>query len=155
MTATIEDRLRQLGIELPAAPPPGGNYVSAVKSGNHLYVSGQLPTFDGRLMASGVLGRDIDVTAAARGARQCAINILGHVKTAAGDLERIRRVVKLTVFVASASDFTEPHLVANGASDFLVELLGEQGRHARSALGVATLPLGAAVEVEAIIELED
>ncbi|TIW78296.1 MAG: RidA family protein, partial [Mesorhizobium sp.] len=102
----------------------------------------------------GVLGRDIDTAAGKEGAKFCAINILAQAKAALGDLERIRRVVKITVFVASAPDFVEQHLVANGASDFLVAALGERGKHARSAVGTATLPLNAAVEIEAIFEVE-
>ena len=103
--------------------------------------------------ASGLLGRDLDTAAGKEAAKFCAINILAQAKAALGDLEKIRRLVKITVFVASTPDFTEQHLVANGASDFLVAVLGERGKHARSAVGMASLPLNAAVEIEAIIEI--
>jgi enamine deaminase RidA (YjgF/YER057c/UK114 family) len=118
-----------------------------------LFTAGQLPLKDGKLQASGLLGRDVDTAAGKEGAKYCAINILAQAKAALGDLEKIQRLVKITVFVASAPDFVEQHLVANGASDFLVAVLGERGKHARSAVGTASLPLNAAVEIEAIFEV--
>jgi enamine deaminase RidA (YjgF/YER057c/UK114 family) len=123
-------------------------------SGNLVFTAGQLPLKDGKLIATGLLGRDVDVAAGKEAAKQCAVNILAQAKAALGDLEKIKRIVKISVFVASSSDFTEQHLVANGASDFLVAAIGERGKHARSAVGVASLPLNAAVEIEAIIETE-
>jgi enamine deaminase RidA (YjgF/YER057c/UK114 family) len=150
---TIEARLAAEGIVLPAAAAPAANYVPFMQSGNLLFTSGQLPLSDGKLVATGLLGRDIDTAAGKLAARACAINILAQVKAAAGDLERIARIVKITVFVASTPDFTEQHLVANGASDLLATVLGERGRHARAAVGTASLPLDAPVEVEAIVEL--
>lgn len=153
MAETIEQRLSSLGVTLPVAAAPAANYVPFMQSGNLLLTAGQLPLKDAQLAASGKLGRDLDVAAGAEGAKLCAINILAQAKAALGDLEKIRRVVKITVFVASEPDFTEQHLVANGASDFLVAALGEKGKHARSAVGVPSLPLGAAVEIEAIIEV--
>jgi enamine deaminase RidA (YjgF/YER057c/UK114 family) len=152
MGDTIEKRLGELGVTLPIAAAPAANYVSFVKTGNLLFTAGQLPLKDGKLQVSGLLGRDVDTAAGREAARLCAINILAQAKAALGDLEKISRVVKITVFVASAPDFTEQHLVANGASDFLAEVLGERGKHARSAVGMASLPLNAAVEVEAVIE---
>ena len=152
MTETIEDRLKSLNIVLPQAAAPAANYVSFAISGNLLFTAGQLPLRDGKLLATGLLGRDLDVSEAQAAARQCAINILSQVKAALGDLERIVRVVKITAFVASAPDFVSQHLVANGASDMLAEVLGVKGRHARSAVGVASLPLNAAVEIEAVVE---
>lgn len=154
MGETIEKRLSDLGVTLPAAAAPAANYVPFMASGNLVFTAGQLPLKDGKLLATGLLGRDVDTAAGKEAAKQCAVNILAQAKAALGDLEKIRRLVKITVFVASAPDFTEQHLVANGASDFLVAALGEPGKHARSAVGVASLPLNAAVEIEAIIETE-
>lgn len=153
MVDTIEARLAAEGIILPAAAAPAANYVPFMRSGNLLFTSGQLPLADGKLVATGLLGRDLDTAAGKLAARACAINILAQVKAATGDLEKIARIVKITVFVASTPDFTEQHLVANGASDLLATVLGERGRHARAAVGTASLPLDAPVEVEAIVEL--
>lgn len=153
MGDTIEKRLSDLGVTLPAAAAPAANYVPFMRSGNLLFTAGQLPLNDGKLQASGLLGREVDTATGREAAKFCAINILAQAKAALGDLEKIVRIVKITVFVASTPDFTEQHLVANGASDFLAEVLGERGKHARSAVGTASLPLNAAVEVEAIIEV--
>jgi len=153
MSDTIDDRLANLGITIPLAAAPAANYVPFARSGNLLFTAGQLPLRDGKLIATGLLGRDLDVAGGSEAARQCAINILAQAKAALGSLEAIKRVVKITVFVASAPDFTEQHLVANGASDLLVAVLGNAGKHARSAVGMASLPLNASVEVEAIIEV--
>jgi enamine deaminase RidA (YjgF/YER057c/UK114 family) len=154
MPHSIEDRLKTLNITLPEAAAPAANYVSWAISGNLLFTAGQLPLKDGNLLATGLLGRGLDVPEAQAAARQCAINILSQAKAALGDLERIVRVVKITAFVASAPDFVSQHLVANGASDLLAAALGDKGRHARSAVGVASLPLNAAVEIEAVVEFE-
>jgi enamine deaminase RidA (YjgF/YER057c/UK114 family) len=154
MGDTIQNRLSALGVTLPAAAAPAANYVPFAQSGNLLLTAGQLPLAEGKLMASGLLGRDLDTDAGKKAARLCAINILAQIQAATGDLERIAHLVKITVFVASTPDFTEQHLVANGASDFLADVLGERGKHARSAVGVAVLPLNAAVEIEAIVELK-
>lgn len=154
MGDTIEKRLSDLGVILPAAAAPAANYVPFARTGNLLFTAGQLPLKDGKLQASGLLGRDLDTAAGREGARLCAVNILAQAKAALGDIEKIRRLVKITVFVASTPDFTEQHLVANGASDLLATVLGERGKHARSAVGMASLPLNAAVEVEAVIEVE-
>lgn len=153
MSDTIDSRLAELGVTIPAAAAPAANYVPFMTSGNLLLTSGQLPLNDGKLVVTGLLGRDADVAAGKEAAKACAINILAQAKAALGDLEKIKRLVKITVFVASDPGFTEQHLVANGASDFLVAALGERGKHARSAVGVASLPLNAAVEIEAIIEI--
>lgn len=151
---TIESRLAEMGVVLPAAAAPAANYLPYAQAGNLLFTAGQLPLKDGKLTASGLLGRDLDTAAGRDAARQCAINILAQVKAATGDLGRLKRIVKISVFVASTPDFTEQHLVANGASDFLAEALGEAGKHARSAVGMAALPLDAPVEIEAICEIE-
>jgi len=153
MSETIEKRLSDLGVTLPVAAAPAANYVPYCRSGNLLFTAGQLPLKDGKLQASGLLGRDVDTATGKDAAKYCAINILAQAKAALGDLEKISRLVKITVFVASAPDFVEQHLVANGASDFLVAALGERGKHARSAVGTASLPLNAAVEIEAIFEV--
>lgn len=153
MSETIEQRLAGLGVTLPIAAAPAANYVPFMQTGNLLLTAGQLPLKDGKLVTSGKLGRDVDLPAGKEGAKLCAINILAQAKAALGDLERIKRIVKITVFVASDPDFIDQHLVANGASDFLVAALGDRGKHARSAVGVPSLPLGAAVEIEAIIEI--
>ncbi len=153
MTDTIEKRLAELGITIPAAAAPAANYVPFAVTGNLLLTAGQLPLADGKLIATGLLGRDLDVAAGQEAARYCAINILAQAKAALGELDRIGRIVKITVFVASTNEFTQQHLVANGASDLLVAVLGEAGKHARSAVGVPSLPLKAPVEIEAIIEV--
>ena len=151
---SAESRLAELGITLPEAAAPAANYIPYAVTGNLLFTSGQLPLTGGKLSATGLLGRELDVTAGREAAKWCAVNILAQAKAALGDLGRIARIVKISVFVASTPDFTEQHLVANGASDFLVDVLGDKGRHARSAVGMASLPLNAPVEIEAIIEIE-
>jgi enamine deaminase RidA (YjgF/YER057c/UK114 family) len=154
MSETIESRLKGLGVVLPQAAAPAANYVPFMRTGNLILTAGQLPLKDGKLIATGLLGRDLDTAAGKEAAKLCAVNVLAQAKAALADLEKIRRLVKITVFVASTPEFTEQHVVANGASDFLVAALGERGKHARSAVGTAALPLNAPVEVEAIIEVE-
>jgi enamine deaminase RidA (YjgF/YER057c/UK114 family) len=146
------DRLAELGLKLPAVVPPVAAYVPAVQTGNHVYVSGQLPIVDGRLLAAGKVGAGVAPEQAAELARQCALNALAAVDSLVG-LERVVRVVKVVGFVASAEGFTGQPAVINGASELFGAVFGEAGRHARSAVGVAELPLGAPVEVEAIFEV--
>lgn len=153
MSDTIKDRLAALGITLPPAAAPAANYVPYVISGNLLYLSGQLPIENGAVAVTGLLGRDVDVARGQRAAELCAINILAQAQAALGDLARIRRVVKLNGFVASMPTFVEQHLVMNGASNLIAAVLGEPGKHARAAVGMASLPLNAAVEIDAIIEI--
>lgn len=153
MAETVEKRLQDLGVVLPHVAAPAANYLPFARSGNLIFTAGQLPLKEGKLAASGLLGRDLDTAAGREAARLCAINILAATRAAIGDLEKIVRVVKITCFVASSPEFNEQHLVANGASDFLVEVLGERGKHARAAVGMACLPLNAPVEIEAIIEV--
>lgn len=149
-----ESILAELGIELPSPPTPAANYVPYVRSGNMLYVSGQVSaTEDGVVV--GTLGQDMTTDDGAAAAMTCGIFLLAQVKKATGDLSKVRRVVKLTGFVASAPSFTSQPKVVNGASDLMVAVFGDAGRHARSAVGVAALPLGAAVEVEGIFELAE
>jgi enamine deaminase RidA (YjgF/YER057c/UK114 family) len=154
MGDTIEKRLMEQGVALPPAAAPAGSYLPFMRTGNLLFTAGQLPLADGKLQRTGLLGREVDLGAGREAAKLCAINVLAQAKSALGNLERIRRLVKITVYVASTPDFTEQHLVANGASDFLAAVLGERGRHARAAVGMASLPLDAAVEVEAIFEVD-
>ena len=150
---SIESRLAELGVALNAPPAPAANYVPSVRVGNLLFVSGQISQ-DADGLITGTLGADMDVEAGARAARTCAISLLAQVKAACdGDIERLRRVVKLTGFVNSTPDFADQPKVINGCSDFLVEALGEAGRHARSAVSAGALPLGVAVEIEGIFEV--
>lgn len=153
MNGQIEARLAEIGISLPPAPAAAANYEPAVLSGSTLYISGQLPLGPAGVSVSGRLGDGVTLDEGRAAARLCALNILAQARTALGGLDRIARLVKITGFVASAADFTDQPKVVNGASDLLVEALGDRGRHARSAVGVAALPLGAAVEVEAIFEV--
>jgi enamine deaminase RidA (YjgF/YER057c/UK114 family) len=149
----VESRLQELRIELPAAPKPAAAYVPSVRVGELLFVSGVGPTRDGRPAYAGLVPKDVSVEQGQEAARLCAMNLLAIARDAAG-LERIVRVVKLVGFVASAPGFTEQHKVVNGASEFLVQVLGDRGKHARSAVGVSGLPLGFAVEVEAVFQLD-
>lgn len=152
MDEDIAARLARIGVEIPAAAAPAANYLPFVLHNGLLYVSGQLPMSKGAISCRGVVGESVSVDQARDAARLCAINILSQAKAALdGDLERIVKIVRLTGYVASTPQFTEQHIVINAASDLLAEALGERGRHARAAVGMASLPLGAAVEVDAII----
>ncbi|QPH55465.1 RidA family protein [Pontivivens ytuae] len=148
---SVDDRLKELGIELPDAPAPAANYVPTVRTGNLLYVSGQVPIQNGALV-TGQLGAGFSVEDGQAAARLCAISLIAQVKKAVGDLETVR-VVKLNGFVNATGDFGEHPAVVNGASDLMVEIFGEKGRHARSAVGSSSLPFGVAVEVEGIFEI--
>ena len=148
-----EERLQELGIELPDAPAPIASYVPVVVTGNLAFVSGQVASAEGTPMWTGKLGQDVDIETGAEAARRCALQLLAALKSEIGSLNAVRRIVKLTVFVASAESFTDQPKVANGASDLFVMLFGEAGPHARAAVGVAELPLGAPVEVELIAEI--
>ena len=152
---TIERKISELGLVLPDAPPPGANYIPHARVGNIVYVSGQVSLgTDSRVC--GTLGIDVDVDEGRSAARLCALNLLSQVKAACdGDLDRLTRVIKLTGFVNSAPDFEMHPAVINGASDFLVEVMGDAGRHTRSAVGVAALPFNFAVEIEGIFEISD
>jgi enamine deaminase RidA (YjgF/YER057c/UK114 family) len=153
MTGEIERRLAELGVALPDAPAPAANYVPHVTVGDTVYVSGQVAMKDGEFVR-GKLGHDMDVAAGAAAARLCAISLLAQVRAACGgDLDRLVRVVKLTGFVNSTAEFGDQPKVINGASDFLVEALGEAGRHSRSAVSAASLPFGVAVEIEGIFQV--
>ncbi len=146
-------RLAELGLELPPVTAPLAAYVPAVQTGNHVYVSGQVPIADGKVLATGKVGAEVTTEEAAALARRCALNALAAVDALVG-LARVVRVVKVVGFVAAAPGFTDVPLVINGASELFGEVLGEAGRHARSAVGVAELPRGVPVEVEAIFEVD-
>ncbi|MBE0412340.1 RidA family protein [Yoonia sp.] len=150
----IEDKLAELGVTLPDAPAPAANYVPYVIAGDMVYVSGQISAnADG--LITGKIGADLDAAAGADAARACAISLLAQLKAACGgDIDRLVRVVKLVGFVNSTANFTDQPKVINGASDFLVAALGDAGRHARSAVSAASLPLGVAVEIEAIFQIK-
>jgi enamine deaminase RidA (YjgF/YER057c/UK114 family) len=150
---TPEERLEQLGVTLPAPTAPVAAYVPCVRTGNLVYVSGQVPLVDGKPSHLGRLGAEVGLEEGAAAARTCAVNLLAALKAELGELSRVRRVVKVTVFVASEPGFTDQPKVANGASELLGEVFGEAGRHARAAVGVAALPLGVPVEVDAIAEV--
>ena len=150
---SIEGKLKEMGVVLPDAPAPAANYVPFVRVGDMLYVSGQISNDENGLIL-GKLGADMEVEAGAAAARRCAINLLAQVRAACdGDLDKLVRVVKLTGFVNSTGEFTQQPQVVNGASDFMVEALGDAGRHSRSAVSAAALPLGVAVEIEGIFQL--
>lgn len=149
-----EDKLRELGIDLPKAPEPVAEYVPAVRTGNLVFVSGQLPVRDGDLRFEGKVGSDLTVEEAKEAAELAAVNALAIVRAELGSLDRVRRVVRMVAHVNSADGFTEQHLVANGASELLGELFGKRGRHSRLALGAPELPLDAAVELDTIFEVE-
>lgn len=158
MAGQIEARLAELGIELAGPPPaPAANYVPYVVAGDMVFVSGQIPMTAAGLdtLIKGKVGADIDIPAAAAAARLCALNLLAQVKSACGgDLDRLVRVVKLTGFVNSTPEFGDQPKVVNGASDLLVEVLGDKGRHSRSAVSAGSLPFGCAVEVEGIFQIK-
>lgn len=149
----IEERLAELGIELPPAATPIASYVPVRITGDHAFVSGQVPIDDGVLLSQGKLGADVTIEEGQEAARRCALQALSALRNVLGSLDDVRGIVKLDVFVASAPEFTDQPRVANGASDVLVEIFGDEGRHARVAVGVAELPLGASVEVAVIARI--
>ncbi len=151
----IEQKLLQMLLKLPELPQPIGSYAPVVRTGNYLYISGQLPIFNNSLGSyKGRLGKEISLEAAQRAAKQCTLNALAWVKKEMGRLDKIKRVIKLTGFVSGMPGFADQPKVINGASDLLVELFGEAGKHARSAVGVTDLPMGACVEIEFIFEIK-
>jgi enamine deaminase RidA (YjgF/YER057c/UK114 family) len=155
-TAHPERLLEERGLSLPEPPTAVANYVGAVRTGNLVFVSGHGPVQDGDHIFIGKLGRDIEVPEGRESAQLVILNALATLKREIGDLDRVRRIVKLLVLVNSAPDFVEQHLVANGASDLLVEIFGEErGRHGRSAIGMGSLPFGISVEIEMIVEVEE
>jgi enamine deaminase RidA (YjgF/YER057c/UK114 family) len=149
----VEARLKELGIELPEVPPTIGNYAAAVRTGNLLFLSGRLPRWEDQFVLLGKLTKDLTVEQGYEAARLTALNLLATLKSELGDLDRVTRVVKLVGMVNSQPDFTDQPRVINGASDLLVEIFGDKGRHARAAFGVAALPMNASVELELIVEV--
>ena len=153
MAGNIEARLQELGIELPEAAAPVANYLPYVINGKQLWGAGQVPFWNGEIKFSGVVGQNVSVDDAVEAARICALNILAQTKAAIGDLDRIAQVIKLGGFVNGAPNFTDQPKVINGASDLLVQVLGDKGLHARSAVGAGGLPLNVPVEVDAVIAI--
>lgn len=154
MAGKIEAQLKSLGLTLPSAAAPAANYVPFVRSGNLLFVAGQLPMRDGAVACVGLVGGAVTPEEAYEAAKLCGLNLIAQAKAALGDLDRVLRVVKLTGFVACAAPFSDQPKVINGASDLMVAVFGEAGRHARAAVGSSALPRGAAVEVDAIFEVD-
>jgi enamine deaminase RidA (YjgF/YER057c/UK114 family) len=153
--STIDARIEELGLVLPEVLPPIAAYAPAVTSGRLVWTSGQVPLDDGKLIARGHVGGEVDLATAHRCARQAALNAIAVVKHHIGDLDRVEQVVKVVVFVSSTTDFTDQALVANGASELLQDVFGTRGVHARSAVGMAGLPLNAPVEVEILVSVTD
>ena len=154
MPGKIDARIAELKIELPKAAAPVANYVPVVIAGKTAYTSGQVTVFNGEFKFIGKLGKEFGIEDGQKAARLCGLNVIAQVKAAIGDLDKVKRVLKLTCFVNSMPDFTDQPKVANGVSDLMVEVFGDAGKHARSAVGVNVLPLNVAVEVEAVFELE-
>ncbi len=154
MPGTIARALAEKGIELPNAAAPVANYTPVAIAGGTAYVSGQVSSWNGEFRFIGRLGSDFSIEEGQQAARLAGLNIVAQLQNALGDLDRVRRVLRLTVFVNSAASFTDQPKVANGASDLMAEVFGEAGRHTRSAVGVAQLPLGVAVEVDAIVAID-
>lgn len=154
MAGKIDARLKELGITLPDAGTPAGNYVPTVRTGNLLFIAGQISQENGKPQFLGKLGKEFKVEDGQKAARLCALNIIAHVRAAlGGDLDRVQRVVKVTGFVNSTPEFIDQPQVINGASDLLVQVFGDAGKHARAAVGVSSLPRGVAAEVEAVVEV--
>lgn len=154
--STIEQKLQDSGLILPEAALPAANYVPTMVSGNQLFVSGQLPMMDGKPQYIGKVGKDVSVEDAQACARICGLNVLAHTRAAlGGDFSRVVKLIRLGVFVNATDDFTDHPKVANGVSDFMVDLFGDAGKHARFAVGVSGLPFGVAVEVDATFEIRD
>ena len=149
----IEHRIIELGLILPTPPKPLAAYIPAKKSGNLVFTAGQLPMVDGVLIVQGFLGKNIEIAEAYQAARICTLNALAAIKGVIGDLDQIKQIVRVVGYVASVPEFTQQPAVVNGASELLLEIFGENGKHARSAVGMAVLPLNAAVEIELTVEI--
>jgi enamine deaminase RidA (YjgF/YER057c/UK114 family) len=150
----IEIKIEGLGLKLPEAPKPVAAYIPAKKSGNLVFTAGQLPMVNGELVSKGLLGQDVEIDEANKAARICTLNALAAIKGVIGDLDRIKQIVRVVGYVASVPTFTQQPAVVNGASELLLEIFGEAGKHARSAVGMAVLPLNASVEIELTVEVE-
>jgi enamine deaminase RidA (YjgF/YER057c/UK114 family) len=150
----IEAKLNELKLSLPDAPKPVAAYIPAKQTGNLVFTAGQLPMVNGELISKGLLGQDVEIDEANRAARICTLNALAAIKGVIGDLDRIKQIVRVVGYVASVPTFTQQPAVVNGASELLLEIFGEAGKHARSAVGMAVLPLNASVEIELTVEVE-
>jgi enamine deaminase RidA (YjgF/YER057c/UK114 family) len=150
----VEMKLNQLGLNLPDAPKPVAAYIPAKQTGNLVFTAGQLPMVNGELIFKGLLGQDVEIDEANKAARICTLNALAAIKGVIGDLDRIKQIVRVVGYVASVPTFTQQPAVVNGASELLLEIFGENGKHARSAVGMAALPLNASVEIELTVEVE-
>jgi enamine deaminase RidA (YjgF/YER057c/UK114 family) len=150
----VESRINELNISLPEAPKPVAAYIPAKQTGKLVFTAGQLPMVNGELISKGLLGQDVEIDEANRAARVCTLNALAAIKGVIGDLDRIKQIVRVVGYVASVPTFTQQPAVVNGASELLLEIFGENGKHARSAVGIAVLPLNASVEIELTVEVE-
>jgi enamine deaminase RidA (YjgF/YER057c/UK114 family) len=150
----VESKLSDLKLSLPEAPKPVAAYIPAKQTGNLVFTAGQLPMVNGELISKGLLGQDVEIDEANKAARICTLNALAAIKGVIGDLDRIKQIVRVVGYVASFPTFTQQPAVVNGASELLLEIFGENGKHARSAVGMAVLPLNASVEIELTVEIE-
>jgi enamine deaminase RidA (YjgF/YER057c/UK114 family) len=150
----VESKIEQIGLTLPDAPKPVAAYIPAKQTGNLVFTAGQLPMVNGELISKGLLGQDVEIDEANKAARICTLNALAAIKGVIGDLDRIKQIVRVVGYVASVPTFTQQPAVVNGASELLLEIFGENGKHARSAIGMAVLPLNASVEIELTVEVE-
>jgi enamine deaminase RidA (YjgF/YER057c/UK114 family) len=150
----FEENLARIGLSLPDAPKPVAAYIPAKQTGNLVFTAGQLPMVNGELISKGLLGQDVEIDEANKAARICTLNALAAIKGVIGDLDRIKQIVRVVGYVASVPTFTQQPAVVNGASELLLEIFGESGKHARSAVGMAVLPLNASVEIELTVEIE-
>ena len=150
----IEENLGKIGLKLPAPPKPVATYIPAKQSGNLVFTAGQLPMVFGELISKGLLGQDVEIEDAKNAAKICTLNALAAIKGVIGDLDRVKQIIRVVGYVASVPTFTQQPAVVNGASELLLEIFGENGKHARSAVGMAVLPLNASVEIELTVEVE-
>ena len=150
----VETKLESMGLKLPEAPKPVAAYIPAKQTGKLVFTAGQLPMVQGELISKGLLGQDVEIEEANKAARICTLNALAAIKGVIGDLDRIKQIVRVVGYVASVPTFTQQPAVVNGASELLLEIFGENGKHARSAVGMAVLPLNASVEIELTVEVE-
>ena len=151
--SNVENKIKELGLQLPEPPKPLAAYIPAKKTGNLVFTAGQLPMVNGELILKGLLGQAVEIDAAYAAAKTCTLNALAAIKGVIGDLDQIKQVVRVVGYVASVPTFTQQPAVVNGASELLLEIFGEKGKHARSAVGMAVLPLNAAVEIELTVEI--
>ena len=149
----IENKIKELGLQLPEPPKPLAAYIPAKQAGNLVFTAGQLPMVNGEIILKGLLGQDVEIEPAYNAAKICTLNALSAIKGVIGDLDKIKQVVRVVGYVASVPTFTQQPAVVNGASEFLLEVFGDKGKHARSAVGMAVLPLNAAVEIELTVEI--